>query len=274
MRISRVRVKNFRNLVDIDVPLAKHTVIVGENRSGKSNLLHAMRLVLDNTLSADQRRLAPEDFWEGLSTATTDPITNGDVIEVSLDVTDFSEEPPVVATLSDALVSGEPMTARLTYRWEPDDLVEGEPVYRSRLYGGSDNRLVGTEVRDRLITVFMHALRDVESDVGNWRRSPLRALLEAASHETSRADLEEVRAAMQSANDRLNELAPLVKLSESIAESTQAAVGANQSLATTLAAVDDYAARIRVRTRPPQAVPRGRPALMCTTSGAAISLET
>ena len=57
-----------RNLVDIDVPLARHTVIVGENRSGKSNLLHAMRLVLDNTLSADQRRLPPEDFWEGLST--------------------------------------------------------------------------------------------------------------------------------------------------------------------------------------------------------------
>ena len=67
MRLSRIRVKNFRNLVDIDVPLAQHTVVVGENRSGKSNLLHAMRLVLDSTLSADQRRLKSEDFWEGLS---------------------------------------------------------------------------------------------------------------------------------------------------------------------------------------------------------------
>lgn len=88
VRLSRVRVKNFRNLVHIDVPLAQHTVIVGENRSGKSNLLHAMRLVLDNTLSADQRRLPLEDFWEGLTTATSDPVGNGDVIEVSLDVTD------------------------------------------------------------------------------------------------------------------------------------------------------------------------------------------
>ena len=244
MRISRVRVKNFRNLVAIDVPLAQHTVIVGENRSGKSNLLHAMRLVLDNTLSADQRRLPPEDFWEGLSTATSDPLSNGDVIEVSLEVTDFSEEAPVVATLGDALVSGDPLTARLTYRWEPDDLAEGKPVYRSRLYGGSDDRPVGTDVRDRLITVFMHALRDVESDVGNWRRSPLRALLEAASHESSPEDLEEVREAMQNANDRLNELAPLVRLSEDIAESTRAAVGANQSLATTLAAAPPDARRL------------------------------
>lgn len=244
VRLSRIRVKNFRNLVDINVPLAQHTVIVGENRSGKSNLLHAMRLVLDNTLSADQRRLPPEDFWEGLSTTTTDPVTNGDVIEVSLDVTDFSDEAPVVATLRDALVTGEPMTARLTYRWEPDPAVDDAPAYRSRLYGGTDNRLVAAEVRDRLITVFMHALRDVESDVGSWRRSPLRALLEAASREASTSDLDGVRDAMQKANDSLNQLAPLVKLSEDIAKGTEAAVGANQGLATTLAAAPPDAHRL------------------------------
>ncbi|WP_029136009.1 ATP-dependent nuclease [Nakamurella lactea] len=245
MRLSRVRVKNFRNLVDIDVPLTQHTVIVGENRSGKSNLLHAMRLVLDNTLSADQRRLPPEDFWEGLSGATSDPVSNGDVIEVSLDVTNFSEEAPVVATLRDALVTGDPMTARLTYRWEPDPKVDGEPVYRARLYGGTDNRLVtAVDVRDRLITVFMHALRDVESDVGNWRRSPLRALLEAASREANPSDLDGVRDAMQTANDSLNKLAPLVKLSKDIAESTEAAVGALQGLATTLAAAPPDARRL------------------------------
>lgn len=244
VRLSRVRVKNFRNLVNIDVPLAQHTVIVGENRSGKSNLLHAMRLVLDNTLSADQRRLPPEDFWEGLSTATAEPVRNGDVIEVSLDVTDFSDEAPVVATLRDALVTGEPMTARLTYRWEPDSAVDGEPVYRSRLYGGTDSRPVSSEVRDRLITVFMHALRDVESDVGNWRRSPLRALLEAASREAGISELAGVRDAMQKANDSLNELASLVKLSKDIAESTEAAAGANQRLETTLAAAPPDARRL------------------------------
>lgn len=81
--------KNFRNLADIDVPLAQHTMVVGEDRSGKSNLLHAMRLILDNTLSADQRRLPPKDFWEGLSTATCDPVRNGEVIEAFLDVTDL-----------------------------------------------------------------------------------------------------------------------------------------------------------------------------------------
>ncbi|MET4610619.1 putative ATP-dependent endonuclease of OLD family [Rhodococcus sp. PvR044] len=237
VRLSRIAVKNFRNLVDIDVPLTRHTVIVGENRSGKSNLMHAMRLVLDNTLSGDQRRLQPEDFWDGLATVDGDPTSSGETVEVSLEVTDFEDEASVVATLGDALVSGSPLTARLTYRWEPDSLVDEGVVYRARLYGGADDQTISSgDVRDRLITVFMHALRDVESDVKSWRRSPLRALLEGASQNAAPADLDKVRAAMKAANDAVNNLGPLVTLSENISASTSAAVGANQGLEATLAA--------------------------------------
>lgn len=230
-------VKNFRNLVDIDVPLSRHTVIVGENRSGKSNLLHAIRLVLDNTLSSDQRRLQAEDFWDGLAAEDGDPTSSGATVEVSLEVTDFADEASVVSTLGDALVTGSPLTARLTYRWEPDPLVDEGVVYRARLYGGTDSRpIFYGDVRDRLITVFMHALRDVESDVRSWRRSPLRALLEAASQNADPADLKKVHQAMKAANDALNGLGPLVTLSKSISASTTAAVGANQGLEATLAA--------------------------------------
>ena len=236
MRLSRITVKNFRNLVDIDVPLARHTVIVGENRSGKSNLLHAMRLVLDNTLSGDQRRLQPEDFWDRLTTAAGDPTSRGETIEVSLEVTDFDDEASVVAALGDALVTGKPLTARLTYRWEPDPLVVDDIVYRARFYGGADDRPISSDVRERLITVFMHALRDVESDVRSWRRSPLRALLEGASRNADPADLDKVRETMEAANNSLNKLGPLVALSENISNNTQAAVGSNQGLEATLAA--------------------------------------
>ncbi len=82
----------------------------------------------------------------------------------------------------------------------------------------------------------MHALRDVESDVKSWRRSPLRALLEAASQSASPADLEKVHKAMKAANDTLNKLDPLVTLSNDISTSTTAAVGADQGLEATLAA--------------------------------------
>ena len=43
-----------------------HAVIVGENKVGKSNLLHPLRLVLDPRLLDYERKLRLEDFWDGL----------------------------------------------------------------------------------------------------------------------------------------------------------------------------------------------------------------
>jgi hypothetical protein len=37
MRITRLVVRNFRNLADIDISMVPGAVVVGENRSGKSN---------------------------------------------------------------------------------------------------------------------------------------------------------------------------------------------------------------------------------------------
>ncbi len=38
MRLTRLRVKNFRSIADIDIPLSPLTVLVGPNGSGKSNV--------------------------------------------------------------------------------------------------------------------------------------------------------------------------------------------------------------------------------------------
>jgi len=57
MRISRIQIQNFRNFADLDVGIGEHAIIVGENRIGKSNLLHALRLVLDPSLSDSARKL-------------------------------------------------------------------------------------------------------------------------------------------------------------------------------------------------------------------------
>ena len=44
MKISRLIIKNYRNLKDIDICLGETVVLVGENNSGKSNLLRAVTL--------------------------------------------------------------------------------------------------------------------------------------------------------------------------------------------------------------------------------------
>jgi len=143
MRIDRLVVRNFRNLADIDLRLLPGTVIVGENRAGKSNLIHALRLILDPTFSFVDRQLSKEDFWDGLSDGadSSDPMTEGHVIEASIDIVDFEQDRKLVTALGNALVEEEPMRARLTYRFAPIDTGEdnGErPKYRGAVYGGDN----------------------------------------------------------------------------------------------------------------------------------------
>ncbi len=56
MRVRRIKINNFRNLRDIEIFPSKTSVIIGENNTGKSNLIHALRLILD----LNSRRLESE----------------------------------------------------------------------------------------------------------------------------------------------------------------------------------------------------------------------
>jgi putative ATP-dependent endonuclease of the OLD family len=155
-------------------------------------------------MANSERHLRREDFWDGLSdqTPSWDPMAHGETIEISVDIGDFASEPGVIAALSDALLEGEPMRARLTYMWAPQDTgdtADGAAPYRWRIVGGDKARdtRVPADVREHLLLTFLHALRDVEQDIRSWRRSPLRALLEAASAAVEGDTLDEVRQAMQ-----------------------------------------------------------------------------
>lgn len=65
MFLSKLIIRNFRNFSDVTIPLAGNVVLLGENRVGKSNLLYAVRLVLDPTLPDSARQLKLSDFWDG-----------------------------------------------------------------------------------------------------------------------------------------------------------------------------------------------------------------
>ena len=50
--ISRVRLRNFKSVAEGDVGLAPFTLVVGENSSGKSTLLHALRLLSEGVVDS------------------------------------------------------------------------------------------------------------------------------------------------------------------------------------------------------------------------------
>lgn len=234
MRLSRLRVANYRNLKSIDIPLAGGAVIVGENRSGKSNLLDALRLVLDPSLSSTQRTLTTDDFSESLG---ADPMGNGEEIEVSVEVEDFEDDAGLVATLYPGLISGDPMKARLTYRFGPRDSQKDvePPAYEWSIYGGDDlERRIGGELRTYLHHVHMHALRDAERDIGSWRRSPLRPLLEDLARRTDTDDLGVIADALEQATETVRSLEAVKEAADSIQRQTELLVGALHRLEPTL----------------------------------------
>src|SRR3990167_450360 len=49
MKLKEVKIKNFRCLVDVTIPVGDTTVLVGENNTGKTALLDALRIILTRT---------------------------------------------------------------------------------------------------------------------------------------------------------------------------------------------------------------------------------
>jgi hypothetical protein len=116
VRISRVLVQNFRNFVHLEIdPFPASAVIVGENGIGKSNLLHALRLVLDPDLPDSARRLRAEDICEhaGLN------LEDGVEVRVEVDFTAFDGDLGAEAIWDGCYVDLEPPTTRVTYVFRP-----------------------------------------------------------------------------------------------------------------------------------------------------------
>ena len=176
MHISRIAIRGFRNFRELDLAgLPASLVLVGENGTGKSNLLHALRLVLDPSLPDTARQLSADDFWDGL-----DAPFGGHEISISLELVGFDGDKPAMALLGDFLIGTGPSVARLTYAYRPRPLVEApssEADYEFALYGGErDDQRVGRDVLRYVSLRVLPALRDAESDLGS-ARSPLRRLL-------------------------------------------------------------------------------------------------
>lgn len=62
MRIASLRIKGFRNFVDEYIDFDDKTLIIGGNDTGKSNLLYALRILFDSSLSQRDLELDESDF--------------------------------------------------------------------------------------------------------------------------------------------------------------------------------------------------------------------
>jgi putative ATP-dependent endonuclease of OLD family len=204
MRLSRIRIENFRNFSQLDIPVSGNMVIVGENGVGKSNLLYALRLLLDPSLPDSSRELGLADFWEY---EARDEHTK---IVISVEISAFEDDLDVLALLTDYRLGADPHRARLTYEFRPKSglLVPPETSsdYEFVCFGGEEeSRSFGHDRRRRLALDLLPALRDAESDLSNWWRSPLRPLIEEAAKSLDPQVLEEISGKIEEATASLVE---------------------------------------------------------------------
>jgi len=221
MRISRVVIRNFRSFEYLDVTLsAGTTCLIGENNTGKSNFLHAIRLCIDAGLSSTYRTLLPTDIHSNIS------ISNPTQVLIGLEITEFQGK-----INEEALVGAwqyKPGLARLIYRYRPKlairedlDSEEIQPGnlthedYHWEITGGGEpakdlatiewNDDVGSSIRfadlQSFLVVHLPALRDVESDLRQFRNSPLARLI--AAMEIDPTEQEQLLDALRQANQRI-----------------------------------------------------------------------
>jgi putative ATP-dependent endonuclease of OLD family len=62
MKIDYVELKQYRNFADAHINLAKNTLVIGSNDVGKTNMIHALRLLLDKSLSEADIEPSARDF--------------------------------------------------------------------------------------------------------------------------------------------------------------------------------------------------------------------
>ncbi len=251
MYIKRIVVRNFRNILSIDIPVSKGvTCVIGENNVGKSNFLNALRLVLDPGFSSQNRSLSATDFSMGVNPS------NPCEIFISIEFGDFKGTKDERATLY--LCEVDDLTARLSYRFRPraeirTAIESGEHPgvglviddYHWELVGGGDSDPTDVTWKDdygrsvrfdlinqNFIVVFMEALRDVETKLKQSRFSPLVKLIEAGA--ISETDKNELVNVLTNANDKISVSPSVAALAKEIHQSLYNAAGDTFSFDTQL----------------------------------------
>ncbi|MGW9028254.1 ATP-dependent nuclease [Streptomyces sp. NPDC055722] len=233
LHISRIEIKNFRNFQHLVIDnFPAHAVIVGENGVGKSNLLEAIRMVLDPSLPDARRLLREEDIWEGHLTG----LSGRAEVSVVIELQGYDTDDDAKGVLAAATVDYDPYTARLTYRFAPRTEIDaagrqtpvtGRPLtpqdYDFIVFGGDNESNDIRSIRREVALRVLPALRDAESDLQYWRRSPLRDLLERLPLDP--ANLEATASAVAAAVDQLTKDANITKLEQHLSDRLKEMLG-------------------------------------------------
>jgi putative ATP-dependent endonuclease of OLD family len=271
MHISSLKIRNFRNFSSAKFVFHKGVnTILGENGSGKTNALFALRLLLDESLPRNIIKLRESDFCRNLLN------WRGHWIVITVDFDELSSHEGCQMLKHEAGHMDGSEQGTLTYYYRPclktrkalfeangnaivaqqviDDIniEDYEAVFSGRanadflcddtyknlvgdfqnlIFPDPDNRdfkaygIKLSPLHEEVSFTFVKALRDVVSDLKNYRNSPLIALLKGLESEISDKDSENITTLVSDINNAISDLDEIKQVSNGIQDKLYNTVG-------------------------------------------------
>lgn len=177
MYLKSIKIRNFRLFQQLDLELnAGLNVFVGENNSGKTALIDAIRLTLDTT-SSEWTNISSLDFYE-----------DEDHFRIQLKFDNISPQQAAVfvehLSYEDDGDDGRKSVLYVNLKVQITNVIRrGSRYIRSRLCSGAkaEGPMIEREIREYLSATYLKPLRDAESELKAGRNSRLAQIVSSSA---------------------------------------------------------------------------------------------
>jgi putative ATP-dependent endonuclease of the OLD family len=201
MRLRELQVKDFRKIENLTVVFPPGLcVIVGENNSGKTAIIDALRLMLFPSREYDSLWITEDDFRNGTDYAP---------IEISCRFADLEDKDEVHFQECLVDIGGGQFEVQVNARVEFNEATHRCNV---KMWGGeTEGGRLPSNHYDRIASVYLQPLRDPERGLRPGQYSQVSRLIACLSEEHQHADFEDIAA---DANLKIQKLAPVERAKE------------------------------------------------------------
>lgn len=197
MLIDRVEIKGYRNFSNAVVNFKKTTLVIGANNVGKTNLIYALRLLLDKTLSIADIEPDESDFH------ISGKGRSANSLSITLYFSEVKED-AVLSSLKGNISDDERFVLRYT--------ANRSDLSYQVLIGPDKNSLVSVESRFYLKYInmrYVRSRRDLEKYISLEKKQLLRLSLDSISEQESQSDhreMSKIGKALEKINEQVRSL--------------------------------------------------------------------
>ena len=237
MWLRELQIRNFRKIDTLTVSFPRGlTVLVGENNSGKTTIIDALRLILFSSRDFDSLWITEDDFRAGTEHAP---------IEISCRFTGLEDEDEVHFQECLVDIGDGKFEMQVNARVEFNETTNRCNV---KIWGGeTEGGSLPSNHYDRLATIYLQPLRDPERGLRPGQHSQVSRLIDGLTKEDQRADFETIA---KDANKQIRVLKPVKDARRDINAQMAAIAGSELTQKTELTFTDPTFRRIIAGLQP------------------------